>query len=642
MKKQVSFLRGAMVLVAGVVLLAVPSAAGTPRSGHLVEFSLGANSGNPGPIPFALARASARTMSFVDPLCATDMQDPENTAFGYLAFSAGGGLGISAFGAEALNSNTGDYNTAFGHSSLSLNTSGYRNTAIGHGALYNNTDSGNNTAVGYGALYGRGYWYTVGSCNTAVGSLSMAVSEGSYNTSVGYFSLQLVQGDHNTGIGHQALYSCNVGNFNTAVGDNAGYNLQNGRYNNYFGAGVLGILEESNTTRIGIPFSQISSTDTFGQNQIFIAGIREHGFFNVSDYPKVVGVNDEGQLGWIPEAMLPAGPQGPQGIPGEQGIQGMQGIQGVQGDKGDTGAQGPIGPQGPMGEGIREDAVIRNLAIGTEALNSMATAPPYPLDNVATGFHSQMLTSTGRYNTAYGSQTLSNLRTADNNTAIGYLSMFNSVGADNTSMGAYTLWGNSTGSGNTTSGFRSMQGCQTGGQNVAAGSFALFGNVSGWGNTALGSHAGELAKGEFNIFIGAGVQGLEADTNTIRIGTPFGTGPDWTRPVPPGQNRTFIAGIVENPIAGGLNPAVMGITSDGRLGTIAPELLPPGPEGPVGPIGPQGPAGESLISGSLLFLVSGATPPATGYSPLGTYDLTLAAPGNKKPIKITVVVYQKQ
>jgi len=123
------------------------------------------------------------------------------------------------------------------------------------------------------------------------------------------------------------------------------------------------------------------------------------------------------------------------------------------------------------------------------------------------------------------------------------------------------------------------------------------------------------------------VRGLPEDTNTIRIGSPYAY--DSSANMQTGQNQTFIAGITETPFIAGDAPAVVGITNEGRLGTMSSDLLPPGP---------QGPAGEGLVSGSLLFLVPSATPPA-GYAFLGTCDFSL---GGKKPTKLTVNVYKKQ
>jgi hypothetical protein len=163
---------------------------------------------------------------------------------------------------------------------------------------------------------------------------------------------------------------------------------------------------------------------------------------------------------------------------------------------------------------------------------------------------------------------------------------------------------------------------------VACGASALLEN-KGDHNTAIGIGAGRNSTvGNFNIFIGADVDGTASDTNTIRIGTPYWS-PNWNVYV--GQNRTFISGIVEHLIAAGSNPYVVGITGDGRLGRFPDELLPEGP---------QGPPGEGLILGSLLFLVPGSTVPS-GYALLGSTKLNLQLV-NGRTIKLTINVYKKQ
>jgi hypothetical protein len=59
----------------------------------------------------------------------------------------------TAQGDNALVSNTGFYNTAFGFSALFSNTTGLGNTATGASALANNTRGFDNTANGSFALF---------------------------------------------------------------------------------------------------------------------------------------------------------------------------------------------------------------------------------------------------------------------------------------------------------------------------------------------------------------------------------------------------------------------------------------------------------------------------------------------------------
>jgi len=64
----------------------------------------------------------------------------------------------------------------------------------------------------------------------------------------------------------------------------------------------------------------------------------------------------------------------------------------------------------------------------------------------------------------------------------------------------------------------------------------------------------------------------------------------------------------------------------------------------MGPVGPAGPAGEGLISGALMFLQAGTTPPA-GWTLIGTFNQSLSSSpsgrGGGAPQTITVNVYRK-
>lgn len=82
----------------------------------------------------------------------------------------------TSIGYSSLLVNVGASNTAFGHSSLRLNTSGDSNTAFGAEALYNNLTNGDNTAIGYQAGY-----VNTGSNNTFIGSGAGASLAGATN-----------------------------------------------------------------------------------------------------------------------------------------------------------------------------------------------------------------------------------------------------------------------------------------------------------------------------------------------------------------------------------------------------------------------------------------------------------------------------
>ena len=148
----------------------------------------------------------------------------ENTALGWGALWYNTtGFWNTANGSNALDSNTtGNYNTATGGYSLSSNTTGFSNTANGYGALANNTTAGNNTANGTQAL------------------------------------LSNTTGHHNTAVGVSALQN-STGSNNVSLGANAGKNLTTGNGNVCIGAGILGLANESNTTRIRNIYSSVAT-----------------------------------------------------------------------------------------------------------------------------------------------------------------------------------------------------------------------------------------------------------------------------------------------------------------------------------------------------------------------------------------------
>src|SRR5205823_10391905 len=116
-----------------------------------------------------------------------------------------------------------------------------------------------------------------------------------------------------------------------------------------------------------------------------------------------------------------------------------------------------------------------------------------------------------------------------------------------TAIGVQALYSNTTGSLNTAIGDSAFYSNQAGEQNTAIGAYALFnggGNANaavgggalyyatGSDNIGLGNYAGyNLTTGNSNIDIGN--QGVDAESNTIRIGT-TGT-----------QTNAFMAGIFE-------------------------------------------------------------------------------------------------
>jgi hypothetical protein len=236
----------------------------------------------------------------------------------------------------------------------------------------------------------------------------------------------------------------------------------------------------------------------------------------------------------------------------------------------------------------------------------------------------------GDYNTGIGARAFGGIQyTAGSfNTAVGFEALVQGAGSYSTAAGARALANASQGIGNTAVGYAALE-------NVGAGRVELESY-----NTALGYNAGSLVGGvtgqaNYNIYIGANQKGDFLDSHTMRLGLPYAPGTSGDTTI--GQNRTFIAGIVESPLASGDSPAIVGITSEGRLGTMSNDLLPQGPQGPQGD---PGPAGEGLISGSLIFLRLGVAPPQ-GYILLGRTSYLIKRP-NGTMTEIAVNIFQKR
>ena len=195
-----------------------------------------------------------------------------------------------------------------------------------------------------------------------------------------------------------------------------------------------------------------------------------------------------------------------------------------------------------------------NTAAGTNALSNLTAG----VGNAAVGWYSLFSNTDGSFNTALGAGTLLfNLGQrgqgngeGSQNTAVGTAALlFNGTGYANSAFGVAALNSNTTGIQNTACGVNALQGNTTGNQNVAVGAGALS-NLTGNNNIAIGYLAGSLpTEGDNNIYIGSGgvsVMGLEG--NTIRIGS--------------NQQATYVAGISGANIMG--QPVV--VAADGRVG----------------------------------------------------------------------------
>jgi len=169
------------------------------------------------------------------------------------------GVGITAFGANALyattasdncgigtdnpgnyaaaleSNSTGRFNTAVATGALGSNTTGQYNSALGHSALASNTTADRNTAVGYNSLFDT----TTGTKNTALG----------YEAGD-----DVTTGQQNVLLGHQSAYNLSSGNFNVCVGSLARVTGANNEFVIALGYNIEGA---SNYTTIGKSGSDI-------------------------------------------------------------------------------------------------------------------------------------------------------------------------------------------------------------------------------------------------------------------------------------------------------------------------------------------------------------------------------------------------
>ena len=140
------------------------------------------------------------------------------------------------------------------------------------------------------------------------------------------------------------------------------------------------------------------------------------------------------------------------------------------------------------------------------------------------------------------------------NTATGVNALYsNTAGGSNTATGVGTLQNNTSGVNNIATGRDALYSNTTGNTNTAIGTQALKNNTTGNLNVALGHRAGvSQTNGQGNVYIGAFVEGVTGESDTIRIGNSSIT-------------NTFIEGISGATAAGG---AAVFVTSDGHLGTL--------------------------------------------------------------------------
>jgi len=180
------------------------------------------------------------------------------------------GAGSGVLNMVNIGENTGLYNTAFGQSALSVNTSGISNTALGRMAMQYNTTGRDNVAVGGLALREN----TTGNYNTALGFEAMRYNTtGIDNTALGNVALKHnTIGMYNTATAEAALHSNTTGSANTVSGYWAMYYNTTGGNNTaagyYAGAGAIGVSNISNNSLFGYQSGYVLRTG--GNNNTLI------------------------------------------------------------------------------------------------------------------------------------------------------------------------------------------------------------------------------------------------------------------------------------------------------------------------------------------------------------------------------------
>ena len=535
----------------------------------------------------------------------------QNTVIGHSAASTGTtGNYLVAVGYQAMKVNTADGNVAIGNNSLLANTSGSNNVAVGYGTLAANVSSNNLTAVGYNALTA-----STGSDNTAVGNFALSSTlAGSQNTSVGSNSLRSnVGGGQNTAMGYNALVTTVFATACTAVGANALAN-NTASYNAAFGASAL----NSNTLGTGntaVGYNASSSTTTginntalgysalsgniLGGGNIAI-GVNASSTCNTSN---TIAIGNDALMNnncpdiiAIGSSALAANTAGAYNI--GIGSSALSSI--INGNRNIAlGYQSLKNLTGNNNIGIGYQTLISNLtgpdniAIGVSALSSNLSN-----SNIAIGTNSQTVNTSGSNNLSLGISSLSSNTGGSNNVSIGNNTFAAGLSlSNNTAVGYYAGNALTTGS-ETAIGYYALAANTTGAANTAIGTSALS-KLIGDSNVAIGDSAGSLlTSGNYNIFIGAGVQvdsKLTSGSNRIVIGT-GGVGIADNSLIIAGS--TAITGFYFPGLSGGITTNVLYFnTSTGQI-TRGINTVPSGPGALIDTAGRPAPALSQTMIGT--------------------------------------------
>ena len=348
------------------------------------------------------------------------------------AFNSSDVVAVGTSAAGSISNATADGTVAVGKEALYSLTSGARNLAIGYTAGGLITDGHDNTLIGYQSGNQGTYGIVGGTKNTGLGAYSMGASAGaaitgSSNTAIGYNSMLEAQGA--------------VAN-NTAIGSDSLKNVTTGSSNVAIGEAALDALTTG------------GSNVAIGRNAGGAMGVAENA--NILIGFAAGGALDEGTNGSIDDNIA-------------------------------------IGLDALVGGDLNtaSTAVNRNIAIGTNAMNSTGTnaqtgtiaigydaltALTSGAGNTAVGYQALDATTTGNYNTVVGYQAATALPAgANTNTAIGYQSL--------------TAGNNASTDHNTCVGYASGDVITSGHSNTIIGSGADPGGATNTNETVIGYDA---------------------------------------------------------------------------------------------------------------------------------------------------------
>lgn len=160
---------------------------------------------------------------------------------------------------------------------------------------------------------------------------------------------------------------------------------------------------------------------------------------------------------------------------------------------------------------------VGNLGIGHSALGSFIGSAQASDNNIAIGWDSQFVNTTGYNNVSLGVDAFKQLLSGNDNVGIGTLAGHSTTtGYANIAVGTNALYFNVTGYENVAIGWDALDHV-TGFRNVGVGSFALP-NTTGSRNTAVGAYAGNTSTvGTDNVFLGYAAGYYETGSDKLMI-----------------------------------------------------------------------------------------------------------------------------